>query len=256
MSALGKQTRLNRIFSHPSGRILSVAIDHLINYPEGIPDGLRTLGDSIAQIVAGRPNSITLNKGAAMRYLPACAGQVPFILQSMVLRADSPHFGAQTSVEEAVAMGADAIAVAMFVKCANEIEYVKHLGAVVRESERFGLPVVPHIYPLSGGCEKVTAVHDAESIHYAVRIALEMGADFIKVPYTGDVASFRDIVSLTPVPVVTAGGPKCATLEEAEQFLRDVAASGAQGSTIGRNVWGFNDIPAAIARLKTALFEG
>jgi class I fructose-bisphosphate aldolase len=253
VSALGKATRLARIFSHPSGRILSVAIDHLINYPEGIPPGLRTLGHSIDQIIAGEPNSITLNKGAAMRFLPRHAGRVPFILQSMALRPDAPRFGSQTSVEEAVALGADAIAVAMFVKGPTEIDYVRHLGEVVRESERFGLPVIPHIYPLSSGDEKTTAVHDPESIFYAVRIALEMGADVIKVPYTGDVASFRDIVSLTPVPVVTAGGPKCATLEEAEQMMRDVARSGAQGSTIGRNIWGFPDIPGAVRRLKAAL---
>lgn len=253
MSALGKATRLARIFSHSSGRILAVAIDHLINYPDGIPGGLRTLGDSIDRIVEGGPSSVTLNKGAAMRFLPRHAGKVPFIIQSMALRPDAPRFAPQTSVEEAVALGADAIAVAMFVKCPAEIDYVRHLGEVVRESERFGLPVIPHVYPLSSGDERSTAVHDPESIFYATRIALEMGADVIKVPYTGDVASFRDIVALTPVPVVTAGGPRCATLEEAEQLMRDVAASGAAGSTIGRNVWGFPDIPGAVRRLKAAL---
>ena len=39
MSRLRKQTRLNRIFSAPSGRILSVAVGHLINYPIGLPEG-------------------------------------------------------------------------------------------------------------------------------------------------------------------------------------------------------------------------
>ena len=32
--AVGKKIRLNRIFSHPSGRFLSVAVDHFIAYGE------------------------------------------------------------------------------------------------------------------------------------------------------------------------------------------------------------------------------
>jgi DhnA family fructose-bisphosphate aldolase class Ia len=36
-------------------------------------------------------------------------------------------------------------------------------------------------------------------------------------------------------------------------MMRDVVRSGAAGSTVGRNVWGFPDIAEAIARLKAAL---
>ncbi len=254
MSDLGKKVRLSRIFSHPSGRILTVAIDHLINYPDGIPEGLRTLGATLDAIVEARPNAVTLNKGAATRLMPKHAGKVPFIVQSMSLRPDSPTFASNATVEEVAAMGADAIAVAMFVKGPTEIEYLRHLSAVVRDSERAGLPVIPHIYPLSSGDEKVSVTHQPEDIFYAVRMALELGVDVIKVPYTGDIASFRDIISLTPVPVVTAGGPKCGTLDEAAAMIRDIAKTGAAGSTVGRNVWGFPDIPRAIRTLQEAMF--
>lgn len=255
MSALGKQVRLNRIFSHPSGRILAVAVDHLINYPTGMPEGLRPLGQTLAKIVEGMPNSITMNKGTALRFMPQFAGKVPFIVQQMALRPDAPGFAVNASVAEVAAMGADAIAVAMFLGDHQEMQYIQHLAAVVRESEQYGLPVVPHIYTLKSGDEKHAVTHDPEDIFFAVRIGLEMGVDIIKVPYTGDVASFRDIVSLTPVPVVTAGGPRCDTLEEAEQMVRDVVDSGAAGATIGRNVWGFADIPHAVERLKRAMYQ-
>ena len=39
----GKLVRLNRLFSHPSGRLCSVAVDHFIGYQDGIPDGLRQI---------------------------------------------------------------------------------------------------------------------------------------------------------------------------------------------------------------------
>lgn len=254
MSSLGKQVRLNRIFSDPSGRILSVAVDHLINYPTGLPGGLREMGKTIEAIIGARPSAITMNKGVAKRFMPPFAGQVPLIIQSMALRPGEPDYAQTATVEEVVAMGADAIAVAMFVHCEMEIQYVEHLSAVVREAEQFGLPVIPHIYPLSSGDERRTVTHDAESIFYAVRMGLEMGADAIKVPFTGDVASFRDIVSVTPAPVVTAGGPTCKTIDDAVRMVVEVVASGAAGSTVGRNVWGFSDAAAAVQRLKEAMF--
>ena len=253
MSSLGKEIRLKRIFSHASGRILTVAVDHLINYPVGLPQGLRTMGSTIAQIAAGQPNAITMNKGIAARFMGPHAGQVPLIVQSMALRPDEDDFADTATVEEVVALGADAIAVAMFVHCDMEIAYIRQLSEVIRQAERYGLPVIPHIYPLSSGSEHHTVTHDAEDIFYAVRMGLEQGADVIKVPYTGDIASFRDIVAVTPVPVVAAGGPQCNTLDDAVRMARDVAQSGAAGATIGRNVWGFDDIPGAIARLKEAM---
>lgn len=250
MSALGKRIRLNRIFSDPSRRILSVAVDHLINYPTGMPEGIRDLGAAIARVMEGKPSAMTMNKGAAKHFWPAYAGHVPLIIQSMALRPDEDSFADTAEVEEVVAMGADAIAVAMFVHCEMELEYARHLAHVVRLADAYGLPVVPHIYPLSSGSEQHSVVHDAEAIFYAVRIALEQGADIIKVPYTGDVESFRDIVAMTPVPVVAAGGPKCTTLDEAEAMMRDVVASGAAGATVGRNAWGFSDPADAVRRLK------
>lgn len=254
MSSLGKQIRLQRIFSHPSNRILSVAVDHLINYPVGLPAGLRTMAQTLEQIVAAQPSALTMNKGIAKRFMPPHAGKVPLIIQSMALRPDDSCFADTAAVAEVAALGADAIAVAMFVHCEMEIQYIRHLSKIVREAEQYGLPVIPHIYPLSSGDERHSVTHDPEDIFYAVRVALEMGVDVIKVPFTGDAASFRDIVAVTPVPVVTAGGPKCETLDDAINMVREVVRSGAAGSTIGRNVWGFHNMTHAVEQLKAAMF--
>ena len=35
---IGKLVRMNRLFSHPSGRLCSVAVDHFIGYGAGLPD--------------------------------------------------------------------------------------------------------------------------------------------------------------------------------------------------------------------------
>lgn len=254
MSSLGKQIRLNRIFSHPSGRILAVAADHMINYPSGkLPEPLRQIEATIAKIIEGRPNSLTVNKGVALRCIGKLAGRVPLIVQQMALGPDRVGLTDHASVEEVVAMGADAIACAIFVRREDELANLKQLSVTVREAERFGLPVIPHIYPLVKTAAGHVVSKDVDDLFYAARCGVEMGADVVKVPYTGDVASFADIVRATPIPIVASGGPKCDTLEEAEAMLRAVAKSGAAGSTVGRNAWGFADIPAAIQRLKVAL---
>lgn len=253
MSSLGKITRLNRILAGRERRVLTVAVDHMINYPLGFPAGLRHMEVTLARIVEGGADALTMNKGIALQYMVPHAGRVPLIVQSMALRPGEPDFADTATVEEVVAMGADAIAVAMFVYCEDEIAYLRHLSDVVRQAALFGLPVVPHIYPLASGDERHTVLHDAEHIFYAARVGLEMGADLIKVPYTGDVASFRDIVSAFATPVVAAGGPRCATLADAEKMAREIGQTGAAGATMGRNVWEFDDIPLAITRLKQAI---
>lgn len=228
----------------------------MINYPIGFPVELRRIAATLGKVIEGEPDAVTMNKGAAMRLMEPYAGRVPLIIQSMALRPDEPGFADSAAIEETLGLGADAIAVAMFVYGETELAYIRHLAHVVRCAAPFGLPVIPHIYPLESGDEKHTVVHDPEYVHYAARVGFEMGADLVKVPYTGDVASFRDIVSDIPVPVVSAGGPKCPTLDDAVSMARGIGRTGAAGATMGRNVWGFDDIPAAIQRLKAAINEG
>jgi fructose-bisphosphate aldolase, class I len=251
MTTLGKQIRLNRIFSHPSGRILSVAVDHLVNYPIGMPAGLRNIQPTLRQIVEGRPDAITMMKGLAKHCWSEYAGRVPLIIQQMATRPDVDEYADVVTVEECVSMGADAIAVAVLVKGRHQMRHTRQLASVVQESESYGLPVITHIYPVDPEQNKI--VHTPEEIFYAVRVGMEMGADVIKTPYTGDVNAFRDIVASVPVPVVCAGGPRCETMEEVEAMLRDVAKTGAAGATVGRNVWGFPDIPQAVQRLRRAI---
>src|SRR4030042_6408464 len=87
---VGKRVRMNRIFSHPSGRLCSVAVDHFIGYGAGLPDGLRHIQATLAAIVAGRPDAVTMHKGVAASAWAVHAGRVPLIMQSTIARPDDP----------------------------------------------------------------------------------------------------------------------------------------------------------------------
>ena len=251
---LAKRIRLNRLFAHPSNRLCSVAVDHFLGYQRGLPEGLVNLPETIGKLVAGKPDAITMVKGTAKSAWEAYAGRIPLIIQSVAFTADDATIENLARPEEVLRLGADAIAVALGVRGPNEGKFLKILSNMVEEADRIGLPVISHIYPRDfskGG----TIVHDPENIMWAVRCGIECGADVIKVPFTGDPASYAKIVASSPVPVVAAGGPRCDTLRSALEMMTQVVASGARGATIGRNVWGASDPTKALVAFRAVIHD-
>jgi len=252
---LAKQIRLNRIFSHPSKRLCSVAVDHFIGYQTGLPAGLVNVPETIGKLVAGKPDAITMLKGMAKSAWAPHAGRVPLIIQCVTFTANDGVIECLARPEEALRLGADAAAVSLGVRGPNEGKFLGILARMVEEADRVGLPVIAHIYPRdfsTGG----TIVYDAENIWWAVRCGIECGADVIKVPFTGDAGSFREIVATSPVPVVAAGGPRCETFLAALEMMAKVVESGARGGTIGRNVWGAADPTRALVAFRAVIHDG
>jgi DhnA family fructose-bisphosphate aldolase class Ia len=122
---IGKLVRLNRIFSHPSGRLCSIAVDHFIGYAAGLPNGLRQIQATLAAIVAAEPDAITMHKGIVTSAWAPFAGKVPLIVQSIIGRPDETAYEQLVTPEEAVRLGADAIAVAAYVRGKTEARYLR-----------------------------------------------------------------------------------------------------------------------------------
>ncbi|MDR3405946.1 MAG: hypothetical protein P4L99_25900 [Chthoniobacter sp.] len=254
---IGKQIRLNRLFSHPSKRLCSVAVDHFIGYgklQEG--GGLANLPEALARVTAGQPSAVTMSKGTAMNAWAPYAGKIPLIIQSGCFTACDRVIEYVTNPEECVRLGADAIAVAIGIFGPNEGRFIKILMEAVTQAAKYDLPVIAHIYPrdFSGPTPKI--VFDPEGIMWATRIGVEAGVDVIKVGYTGDADSFRTVVESSPVPVVAAGGPKAKNLREALTTMSGVIQAGARGATIGRNVWGVPKTAEALRAFKHVVLEG
>ena len=152
-------------------------------------------------------------------------------------------------------MGADAIAIAIGVRGATEGRYIKFLADGVAAAARYDLPVIAHIYPRKFSSSGVAVLHEPDEIFWATRVGIECGADVVKVPYTGDPASYAQIVESCPVPLVAAGGPRTDTLEEALEAMAGVVEAGARGATIGRNVWGHGDIGLALRAFKAVIHD-
>jgi class I fructose-bisphosphate aldolase len=250
---LGKQIRLNRIFSHPSGNLCSIAVDHLLIYNIGMPPGLRRVKATIAAVVDAQPDAVTIHKGIASSVWKDHAGKLPLILQSSGVRPDDTAMEQFSTVEDAVRLGADAMAVVAFVHGKTEAHYLRVVSDCVRDAVPYDMPIISHVYPRD---ENLNIIFNPEDIAWAVRCMVEVGADIVKVPYCGDKDAHAQIVAECPVPVVAAGGPKTSTMLEALQIMADAVSVGVRGGTIGRNVWGNDDVTGAVRAYKAVIHEG
>ena len=128
---IGKRIRLNRIFSHPSGRLCSIAVDHFIGYQMALPENLRSMQRTLTEIVKARPDAVTMHKGIAWSAWEPFAGQIPLILQSSLVRPDDTAMEQIADVEDAVRLGADAIAIVGYVRGGSEAHYLRIIADYV-----------------------------------------------------------------------------------------------------------------------------
>ena len=252
---LGTQVRLRRLFSHPSGCLFGIAVDHFIGYGDVRSGGLRSLPQALDRVMTARPDSVTMLPGAARQLWGQFAGQASLIIQAGMFTADDRVRELIATPEDAARLGADALAVAIGVRGPYEGSYLRWLTDSVAAAAKIEMPVIAHIYPrdYSGDVPVIRFV--PEEIAWAVRCGVETGVDVIKVGYPGDQAAFAEIVASAPVPVVVAGGPRTETIREGLTFTVEAMRAGAVGAVVGRNIWGVDDIEGVAAAYRAVIHD-
>ena len=170
----GKKMRLARLRNAKSGKMLTVAIDHGISH--GIQPGNENLHRTLEAILRGGPDAVVLHKGSIETCLKNYAGRVGVIMQTCVYSTAEPDKGIQVAwVEDAIQIGADAVATAPTIYGKYEMEDLAMLGALVRDARAVGMPVIAHSYP------RGSLIPDGKRYTYdvvarCVRAATEVGA--------------------------------------------------------------------------------
>ena len=158
-----------------------------------------------------------------------------------------------TSVDRAIELGAAAVGYTVYVGSEHEEEMMKELSQIAGEAHAKNLPVVAWMYPRGKHVEGKET--DKDVVAYGARIGLELGADIVKLPYTGSVESFAWVVkSAGKTGVLAQGGAK---KEEAE-FLKEAAEimwAGAMGMAVGRNIWQSSDPIGLSKKLANVIFK-
>lgn len=248
--------RMNRIFRPDRGdlpgRALIVAMDH--GLLDGPSRGLEKPGITIAKVKEGGADAVLTSYGVARRFARELAPM------GLILRADGGATSLGTGdgpgalfygVEEALRLGADAVAVTAFPGSPKEESTLESLALMIGEAHAWGMPVMAEMVP--GGFDSPPEFRTQANIALSVRVAAELGADFVKTPYT---AGFEAVTTTCYVPVVILGGAKRGNERDMLSDIRAAVDAGGTGVAIGRNIFQADDPTAMAAAVAAILHQG
>jgi class I fructose-bisphosphate aldolase len=282
----GKRTRLRRLlyeFGPGHGTFLFLPID------QGVEHGPRDFFPNPASKDPGYQfrlaaeagySAIACGYGMASKYYPDYAGQVPLLLKlnskTEVPPSDEAFSPCHAVVEDAVRLGADAVGYTLYVGSPRQDDDFIQIGNVRRECDRYGMPLVVWAYPRGRDIEKKGGRDSFYAIDYAARVAMELGADVVKLnmpklnpekdkdspaPYnemevTQEEAIRQVVESAGRALVVLSGGSKVDDAKLLQQ-TRMIMEAGGSGVIFGRNVWQreWNEARRIIEQIKETLLK-
>ena len=232
---LGKKIRMERIVDRESGRAVVVPMDHGVTV--GPIPGIEDMREMVNAMAEGGANAVLGHMGLPLyghRHYGKDIGLILHLSGSTVWSPDPNAKVLVNSVENALRNGADGVSVHINIGAVNEADMLRDLGMVSVKCMEWGLPLLAMMYTRG---VKFKSEHSVEGVRHAARIAAELGADLVKVSYTGSRDSFAKVVAGCPIPVLIAGGEKAANDREILQAVRDSLDAGGSGVSIGRNAF-------------------
>ena len=282
---LGKRVRLHRLLYERglrNGTLIALPIDQglehgpvdfLPNPPSRDPDYQWRLA------VEGNYNAVACHYGVARKYMGKYAGRVPLILKingKTNIPSDAHALSTLTgSVQDAVAMGADAVGYTLYVGSPRQDEDFIQLQGIREECDHFGMPLMVWSYPRGEAVEGKGGRDSLYAVDYAARVALEIGADIVKlnIPKHSDKDSAqpkayadidfdygggarRVVASAGRTLVLFSGGSKLSD-EDLLVKARTAMEAGATGLIFGRNMWQrpYDEALAMTARVQRIMKE-
>jgi class I fructose-bisphosphate aldolase len=240
--------RLKRIFQN-DGQALIVAFDHGLT--EGPAKGMEAPTGILAELAASGADAILTSYGIATHFADEIAS-LGLILRLDVGATKLGKMGPGSQyfqVEDALRIGADAVAVSAFPGTPEEKETLGTLASVIMEAHKWGLPVMAEMQP--GGFDAGPDFCTPEIVRLSARVAAEYGADWVKVPYANE---FQRVVQTCYVPIVMLGGVKLNNQRLLFETVWGAKQAGAAGIAIGRNIFQA-DHPGAVVKTLAAILH-
>lgn len=259
----GQKARLHRIL-HQHGLRNGTAL--FLPYDQGLEHGPRDFFANpaaadpryiIKLALAGGFNGIAIQIGLAEKFYWEFAGEVPLILKlngKTEIPSDAHALSpVHASVAEAVRLGADAVGYTLYVGSPDERDDFRQYQAIRQEARNLGMPLIVWAYPRGEAIATKGGKDSFYAVHYAARVASELGADVVKVNFphpekresvpSGYAEEFSSQQAIDAVVaaanrtlVLVSGGDKAgddAMLTKAHESME----AGATGLIFGRNVW-------------------
>lgn len=261
----GKEIRFSKLFNQRYQKTVMVALDH---GGGGVYGELEDLGSILQEVIKAKPDAVLLNLFMIRKFASLFQGkEAPALVGSLDINLAPekiPDFLARDaqgikigSVKEAVRLGVDAVK--LIITWGRISEHLQNsllewVGGVAQECSYWNLPLI--IEPCLWG-RKVPqeSQKNPELMAHICRIAAEIGADILKVDYTGDRDSFRRVIDSSVVPVTVLGGPKFTSIRKCVSFIEDAMSAGAGGIVFGRSVFQSKDISKIISALREVVYR-
>ncbi len=254
MTIIGKHIRLERIMNRNTGKMVIVPMDHGISV--GPIMGVKNIKSAVEKVAEGGANAIVEHKGLVgegHRRQGRDIGLIIHLSASTSLSTDPNAKTLVCRVDEALKLGADAVSIHVNLGNGHEKEMLNDFGRVSHEARTWGMPLLAMIYPRG---PKIKDEYDVNVVKHAARVGYEMGADIVKVSYTGDPESFQEVVEGCNIPVVIAGGEKMDSDHDILKMVKGAIDAGGSGVSIGRNVFQHRDPTRMVKAMAAIVHEG
>lgn len=249
---IGKQIRMERIMNRDTGKTVIVPLDHGVSV--GPIPGLINMEETVGRIAEGGANAVVMHNGLVTKGHRRHGRDIGLIIHlsgSTSLSTDTNRKVIVCSVAQAIRLGADAVSIHVNIGANTEDEMLRDFGKINKDCMEWGMPLLAMVYPRG---PNVKSENDVKVVKIAARLGAELGADIVKVPYTGDPDSFREVVEGAPVPVVIAGGSKLSDVETLK-MIEGAVKAGAAGLSMGRNAFQ-HESPEKLVRAACAIVHG
>jgi len=259
-----KELRLKRLFNPEYDRSLIIPIDH--GYYLGNTKGLEDPFGIMRIIMEEAVDATILNYGLAKitneyfasRHAPARILAIDNAILSNIPGnpVEFLDFELGASVEQALKAGFDVIKVLLVwgLDPAIQMKEITAISRLVSQCDDWEVPLMIEPLLLGNHIPKDKR-NDPELVAHASRIAVELGADILKIPYPDNGEALGDIVTRSRVPVLILGGSDMETPVEMFRTARESIEAGCSGIVFGRSVWQHDRIRELIRGLKDAVYR-
>lgn len=240
-----------------SGKIFILAYDQGFEHGPTDFNEQNYHGNFILKIaLEGNASCVAMHYGMAKQYYtPDIAKRIPLILKlngKTNLYSKNVHQALTGNIDDAKRLGAVAIGMTINPGQVEENVEFSQFCELRREAEKNGLLTVIWSY---GRGPEIENQYSKEIVAYSSRTAAELGADIVKVKYTGDPETFKWAVQVAGKTKVIASGTN--NFEEGDyvENVKNMLKSGAAGLAVGRRVWQDPEPIALAQKVAAAIYN-
>ncbi len=257
-SSVGKRVRLSRILK--DGKAVIFAMDHGMEHgPDEFPEEHLNPKVIISKVVSAGVDAIMVNPGIARLTYEEWGNKTALIVKvtgKTVLRPKEDQFLQSPTgiVEEAIALGADAVAATIYWGTPYEDVMMERFVEIANACSIYGMPILQLAYPRG---PTIQNRYDVKIVKYGARAAAEIGADLIKTYWTGSKETFSQVVkAASGIPVLLSGGARTPKPIDFLKIVEQVLEAGGSGVVVGRNVFQLKNPEAMVRALIRLVHKG